>query len=707
LWIDPLSFSSPTGGAKVKDLLLEIGVEELPPREAPLLAGQLEAAAEEAFREERLAFQAITTYYTPHRLVLLVKGLAEEQAEEVRRVRGPARRVAFDEEGRPTQAALGFAKSQGVSVEELIVRESGGGEYLFVEKIVPGRPTEQLLPQLLPKLISRLTPSETMRWDDSGVKFIRPIRWLLCLYGDQIIEFTYGRVRSGSVTKGHRFLGRREIEVVSIPEYFDKLRGNGVMLDPLERRAHVKGALEGISKKIKARPVLNEALLSEIADNLEHPTPILGEFPEEFLKLPREVLETTLVEHQKFVPFAVGGAASPYFVGFRDGGEDDGTVRKGYERVVIARLTDSKFFFDTDRATPLAELARRLKGVIYQEKLGSIWDKVERMRKIAAKVAERLKLSEASEIDRTIFLCKADLLTAMVGEFPDLEGIIGGIYAELEGEPQLVSRGIYEHYLPKGADDPVPESITGVVASLADKLDTVVGSLLLGEEPTGSRDPFALRRKANGVIRIAIERELDIDFFKLIRDIEGLYAFIPDRKPLKRVEDFFTERLYHELRGDYGIAYDVAEATCATRDGNFYRALRRARSLEAIRKEERFQQLVIAFSRVANITRGQKAHSFDPQRFQEEAERELWRAFLKAEGQIKRLLPQGDYEGIIEKLLTLKGPIDRYFDEVLVMAPDALLRQNRLGFLSKIVELFLTVGDLSKLVVEGEADAES
>jgi glycyl-tRNA synthetase beta chain len=691
----------------VRDLLLEIGVEELPPKEAPLLAGQLNSAAEETFKENRLAFQAVATYYTPHRLVLLVKGLAEEQEDEVRQVRGPAKRVGFDEEGHPTQAAIGFARSQGVAVEELIVRKINGGEYLFAEKRVPGRPTTGLLPELLPKLIEKLAPSETMNWDDSGIRFIRPIRWLLCLYGEELIEFKYGRIRSANITRGHRFLGRGEIQVESIPEYFTLLRENGVILDPLERRAIIEEALEEISKKIKARPVLSEALLSEIADNLEHPTPVLGEFPEEFLELPREVLETTLVEHQKFVPFVVGRAASPHFVGFRDGAEDDGTVRRGYERVVIARLTDSKFFFETDRAVPLAERAQRLKRVIYQEKLGSIWDKVERMMRIAAEIAERLQFPEASEIDRTIFLCKADLLTAMVGEFPDLEGIIGGIYAGLEGESQLVSRGIYEHYLPKGADDPVPESVTGLVASLADKLDTVVGSLLLGEEPTGSRDPFGLRRKTNGVIRIAIERELDLDFFRLIRDLEELYAFIPERRPLKRVEDFFTERLYHELRGDYGIAYDVAEAVIASRDGNFYRALRRAESLEAIRGDLAFQELVIAFSRVANITRGQKAHGFDPQRFREEAERELWRAFLKAEGQIKLLLPQGDYDGIIEKLLTLKGPIDRYFDEVFVMAPDALTRQNRLGFLSAIVELFFNVGDLSKVVVEGqEADAK-
>jgi len=693
----------------LKDLLLEIGVEEMPPLEAPRLADQLRSSAQQLFKEHRLDFESVAVYHTPRRLVLFVRGLSEEQREAVQEIKGPPKRIGFDEEGKPTQAALGFCRRHGAKPEELFVKETPEGEYLFLRVVTPGRPTAELLPELLPQLIGGLSPSETMRWEEANLKFIRPIRWLLCLFGDEFIEFSYGSLRSGKLTRGHRFLGASEIEIRSIPEYFEKLEENGVILDQLERRALIQKSLEKISKEIKAHPVLSEALLSEITNNLEHPTPVLGEFPEEFLELPREILETTLVVHQKFVPFVVGERPSPHFVGFRDGGEDpDGTVRRGYERVVVARLTDSKFFFTEDRKKSLAERAGELRGVIFQERLGSIWDKVERMRKFAAEIAKRLGVSDLEDVDRTVFLCKADLLTAMVGEFPDLEGIVGGIYARLDGEPPAVAQGIYEHYLPKGADDPVPQTVPGMITSLADKLDTVVGSLLLGEEPTGSRDPFGLRRKANGIIKIAIERELDLDLFALIRDLEGLYAFLPDRKPLKAVEEFFHERLYQELRSDYKISYDIADAVLAARDGNFFRAYLRAKSLEEIREEERFQALVVAFSRAANITRGQKAHGFDPQRFQEEAERELWRAYLKAEGQIKRLLPQRDYRAIIERLITLKEPIDRYFDEVLVMAPDALIRQNRLGFLSKIVELFLTIGDLSKIVVEGEVDhAES
>jgi len=689
----------------VQDFLLEVGVEEIPPREAPRLAEQLRLAAEELLRQERLDFEATVAHHTPRRLVLLVKGLAEEQRAAQEEIRGPSKRVAFDEEGNPTKAALGFARSRGVAVEDLVVKATDEGEYVFAVKETPGRPTPEVLPELLPRALKQLAPSETMRWDDSGLRFIRPIRWLLALYGEEPIPFAYGRVASAPRTRGHRFLGRAEIPVSSVPQYFEALRENGVLLDPEERRARIEEALREASQRIKAHPLRREDLLQEITNNLEHPTPVLGEFSKDFLELPREIIETTLIEHQKFVPFSVGEKAAPYFVGFRDGPEDrDGTVRRGYERVVRARLTDSVFFFHEDRKLSLAERAQGLKAVIFQEQLGTIWDKVERMRRFGAAIAERLALTEEEReaVDRTIYLCKADLLTAMVGEFPDLEGIVGGIYARLDGEPEPVWKGIYEHYLPKAAGDPLPQSPTGLVASLADKLDTVVGSLLLGEEPTGSRDPFGLRRKANGVIRLAMEKELDLDFFELIRELEGLYAFLRRREPLERVEGFFLERLAAELRDDYNVAYDVVNAVVAVRDGNFYRAYKRARSLEAIRGEAEFEALVLAFSRVANILKGQTARSFDPQRFQDDAERDLWRAYLKAEGHIKKLLPSGDYDGILERLRTLKDPIDRFFDEVLVMAPDPLLRQNRLGLLAKVRELFLTVGDLSQIVVEGE-----
>lgn len=689
-----------------RDLLLEIGVEEIPPKESPHLAKQLRSAAEEVLKAYRLDHETAAVYYTPRRLTLYVKGLDEEQRESTEEVRGPPREVGLDDAGNPTEAALGFARRQGVEPGELKVMETAKGEYLCAHKTIPGRPTGEVLREALPQTIDALAPSETMRWDNSGRRFIRPMRWILCMYGEETIPFEFGRLRAGRITSGHRFLGSKNIPVDSSLDYFEKLQANGVVLDQLERRERIDEALKEISQQIKARPVVSEELRGQIADNLEHPSPVLGEFPEDYLRLPREILETTLLEHQKFVPFAVGDKASPHFVGFRDGPEDhDQIVRRGYQRVVRARLDDSAFFFDEDRKRPLADRVPELDRVTYQEQLGTIGDKVKRMRAIAARLAERLNLEpHREEIDRAATLCKTDLLTEMVHEFPNLEGVMGGIYADLDGEPESVSRGIYEHYLPKSARDPIPESPIGIVISLADKTDTVIGSLLIGEEPTGSRDPFGLRRKANGVVRIALERQLDLDLLSFAAELKDLYAFLNDIGSFQPVSKFFVDRFAHALRDDYEIAHDVTKAVTASGEGNLHRALHKARALTEIRGEEPFQSLVLAFTRVSNIVSEQRTHGYEPRHFEDEAEKALWRAVLKAEGQIEQLEKEADYAGIIERLIELRGPIDRYFDEVLVMAEDPRVRQNRLGFLSSIESLFFTIGDLSQIVVEGESD---
>lgn len=695
-----------------KDLLLEIGVEEIPPKELSGIAQQLKEATEAEFAEHLIDYRSIEMYFSPRRLVLLAKSVEERQRDKVKEIKGPTKRVGFDANGKPTQAALGFCHSHGASVEDLIVKKTEQGEYLFLQKTVPGEATEKLLPQLLPKIFKKINPSVSMVWDDSGLRFIRPIRWLLCLFGSEVISFELGKLKSGKATRAHRALGNPLIEITDSEDYFSKLKAHKVVIDQAERRAMIEAALKEIGWKLRAHHAADEDLLEEIAHSLEYPVPVLGKFSDEFLALPEEILATTMKEHLKFVPFAQTEEAQPtvpYFVGFSDGVEDkEGKIRGWYECILKGRLADSRFFFEADRKKRLVDYTRELRSVIYQEKLGTIWDKVERIRQWAKAIAEfagSLR-AHAKEIDRAAFLCKADLVTKLVEEFPSLEGIIGGIYAALDDESELVSKGIREHYMPKGADDPVPESETGIAISIADKLDTVVGALLIGEEPTGSRDPFGLRRKANGIIKIALEHKLAIDFFKLIRELEPeLYGFLEKRKPVSAIEDFFLERLYQELRQDHQIDYDILEALVAIRDGNFLRVLRKARALEKIRGEQAFKDLVIAFSRARNISREHEAAGFEPRLFEADAEKELWRAYLKAQGQIEKLLPQEDYEGIIERLIALKAPIDKYFDDVLVMCPDRKLRQNRLGFLTQIVKLFFTMGDLSKIVVEGQTYA--
>jgi len=686
------------------ELLLEVGTEEIPATELPLLGKELKQRAEALLNENLLSYGSLKVLYTPRRLVLLVEGLVGRQEDRTEEILGPAAKIAFGEDGSPTAAARGFARSHDVKVEDLQVREMEKGEYLFIRKEIPGRPAVEVLSETLPRLIKGLPAAETMRWEATGLRFIRPIRWLLCLLDSRVVEFRLGGLRSGNRTRLHRFAEPDEVEVHDPQDYFRLLEDDLVVLDPATRRRRIEEGLEQLAQEIGGRPFAEPEFIDYLANFVEYPTPILGEFAPRFLSLPQEVLFTTLREEGHFVPLIDReGRALPYFVGFRDGPEDErGLVKKGYERILRAKLVDSEYFFNIDRRRRLADYVEELRDVIYQERLGTVWEKTERVRRLAVEIGQRARFKDLEKIDRAALLCKADLVTQMVGEFPSLEGAIGGIYAALDGEPEGVAQGIKEHYRPRARGDCLPKAEAGIAVSLADKLDTVIGSIFIGEEPTGSRDPYGLRRKANGIVRLALGRELDLDLYQLIRDTEGVYSFLEEHQPVERVIDFLNERLYQILLQEYGIDYDILDATTAVSAGNLWRVLLKSQALQGIRSGEEFSELVIAFSRARNITSGYSSDGFNPELFEEEAERELWQAYLEAQAAVERLEPQRKYQEILQELLKLKGPIDRYFDEVLVMCDSRELRENRLGFLLKIVELFFKVGDLSKIVVPGE-----
>jgi len=681
-----------------KDLILEIGTEEIPPQQLPRIAHQLKALAEQELKGQRIDYADLAVYFTPRRLVLKVSEVGE-QRYKVETIKGPAKATGFNEDGTPTKAMLGFCRKHNAKVQDLIVKKTQKSEYLFLERIIEGRSTEEVLAELLPKIIKGIKTEQKMRWDDSGLKFIRPIRWLLCLFGERVIEFELGNLKSADETKVHRSFGLEKLRIKDSQDYFAKLRENMVIVDQAERRASMEKALAKVCQELRADPLADKAFLEELANSLEYPTPVVGKIPPEFLKLPREILTMAIIEQQKFIPLiGKDEAFLPHFIGFRDGPEDStGRVKEGYERALCAKLTDSQYLFAADCKLSLVEHAKALKSIIYQEKLGSIWDKVERIRRFSYEIAKRAGFKNLKEIDRTAFLCKADLVTELVREFPHLRGIAGGIYASLEGEGELVAQGLREHYLPQFKHEPIPKSETGITVSLADKLDTIVGLLLIGQVPTGSRDPFGLRRKATGIMRIALGHKLDIDFFKLIKDLEELFFFLEERKGITVVEEFFRERLRRFLLQEYGLDHDILDCLLAVKEGNFLRVLQKAISLKKVKGSEEFESLIIAFRRLRNITKGHSIASFDPQLFEEEAERELWRSYLKAEGHITKLLPSGDYEGVIKWLSSLKNPLDDYFAQVLVMTKDRELRSNRLGFLLKILNLFFTIGDLSKL----------
>jgi len=686
----------------VPEFLLEVGTEELPALDAPVLARALGDKLAQVLKEERLGFSGMEIHWTPRRLAVLVRGLAERQADLVEEVRGPAVAVGLDPQGNPTQAALGFLRKYGASPQDLKRKVVGEKEYLFLEVRTPGKPAREVLVGIIPDLLRSLPCRKTMRWDSSGVAFLRPIRWLVCLLDGEVLSVRYGNLTADRVTRGHRFFGPRELVLNSPAEYVEKLREARVIADPGERERMIQDAAKGVEGEHGVRALWTEELLGILVGSLEWPSPVLGKFPSEFLDLPAPVIAAVLHEEGKFVPFARNGEPAPVFLGFRDGKEDEkGYVRKGYERVVKARLRDARFFFENDLKRPLAERVLDLREIVYEARLGSVWDKVQRIREICKHLVDSLGLDgeQGTLLDRAAFLCKADLTTEMVREFPELQGVMGGIYARHFGEPEEVAVAIEEHLLPRTRADELPESTLGTVLSLADKLDTVMGAILIGEVPTGSRDPYGIRRAANALISLILRKGLVVDLFSTIDAALELYPQIPEGRDAGAVKGFLVERLRHIIRDDFGIPHDIAEAVLAVPRGDFLGALERARALASLGRDAALAELAQIFERLRNITKGHELTSFDPELFQQEEERELWREYLKAEGRVRQALANRDFAGALEALLPLGGPLHRYFEKVFVMVEDERIRENRLSFLRALLSLFLEIGDLSVLSV--------
>lgn len=682
--------------------LLEIGTEELPALDAPVLAKALGDNLAQALEDERLGFSEVEVHWTPRRLAVLIRDLAERQADLVEEVRGPSVAVGLDAQGKPTQAALGFLRKYGASPQELKRRRVGEKEYLFLEVRTPGRPAREVLEELIPGVIRSLPCRKTMRWDSSGVAFLRPIRWLVCLLDNEVLPVRYGNLVADRITRGHRFFGPRQIVLNSPVEYVDRLREGRVVVDPRAREEMIRAAAMAVEEEHGLRALWTEELLGILVGSLEWPAPVLGAFPSEFLDLPAPVIAAVLHEEGKFVPFARNGEPAPVFLGFRDGMEDEkGHVRRGFERVVKARLRDARFFFENDLKRPLSERVLDLKGIVYEARLGTMWDKVQRIREICSYLIEPLRLQEgeAKALDRAAFLCKADLTTEMVREFPELAGIMGGIYARRAGEPEEVARAIEEHPLPRTRNDELPRTLLGTALSLADKLDTVMGAILIGEIPTGSRDPYGIRRTANALISLVLRKGFVIDLFSVIDEAVELYPQVPGGKGAGEVKGFLVDRLRNIIRDDFGIPHDIAEAVLAVPRGEFLGILERAKALASLGRDEALAELAQIFERLRNITKGHELSSFEPELFRQEEERELWREYMKAEGRVRQALARRDFAEALRALLPLGDPLHRYFEKVFVMADDETIRRNRLSFLKALLSLFLEIGDLSALSV--------
>lgn len=691
-------------GNSILELILEIGTEEIPVSFIILALRSLKEIAREKLSSYRISFEDIETLGTPRRLVLHVTGIAERQTDEVMSILGPPRRVAFDKDDRPTQAATGFARSQGVDLKELKVVSTEKGEYLCIEKAVKGDKTEDVMPQILQETIASITFPKSMRWGESKISFARPIHWILAVIDGRVVPFSYGSIKSGSKTYGHPFLSPEPIDISSFDEYKKRLEAAHVFVEPYRRKDVITKGLEGLSKEVNGRVHEDEELLEEVTFLVENPVVIRGSFPERFLELPKEVLIHVMKDHQRYFSVTDGdGNLLPYFIAVANTpGRDIDTIIKGNERVLRARLEDARFFFEEDRKVPLHKRVEGLKGVVFQSKLGTSYEKMQRFRRLSSIIAEEVCPDKAGVVDRVAYLCKADLLTEMVGEFPDLQGVMGREYALLSGEDREVADGIYEHYLPLSSGGDLPKGVAGAVVGIADRLDTIVGCFSVGLIPTGTADPYGLRRKALSIINIILDKGWRVSLTRWIDEglklLKGRWE--ADESSIREgVCEFFRSRLLNQLTSS-NLSHDVVDATLSSRWDDPVDVVKRAEALESFKSSEDYRPLALTVKRVMNITKGTRCLDVTPALLKEDAESSLYRFYTDIKDDIEGLIKDGEYGLALKELLKFKAPVDRFFDEVMVMVDDRELRDNRLALLTHIGSLFYRIADFSRLVIE-------
>ena len=692
------------------DFLLEIGTEEIPAGYIPPALDQLRELVSQSFEGARLPFEDIRTLATPRRLTLWVKGLATLQPDQVTEVVGPPKRVAYDADGNPTKAAIGFAKTQGVNVEDLKIVETQRGEYVAADKLEKGQSAYDLLKTEIPEWIQSLGFPKTMRWDN--LRFARPIRWLVALLGDGVIDFQLDTLRSGRQTYGHRSLNPEPVELssASLEGYIEGLRAVNVLVDPEERRKEIENQVTEILKAEDCLTTIDSELLDTVNFLVENPQAITGSFSESHLSMPTEVLITPMKTQQRYFPmWQSDGRLAAKFITISNGTDDnfDG-VRHGNERVLHARLNDAAFFYNEDQKTSLADKIDRLHNVVFQVKLGSLHDKLTRLEELATFIAEQIGVDESvrNHVVRATSLCKADLTTQMVIEFPSLQGIMGRYYAENSGEPDAVAVAIEEHYQPISADAPIPRTDVGTIVALADKIDTIVGYFGINERPTGSQDPYSLRRHAIGTIRILHERDHRLALTPVIEKAIELYRvdLVEDTKTA--VLDFIKGRMEVLLSGksympDLIYAPDLIDAILATDEVDVIDILERVKVLKTFRGGPDFDRVYPALNRVLRILPDQPPTAIQPNLFQDDAEKQLGKIVGSTEAALDQCLQQRDYEELLTRLGELQPTIDRFFDDVMVMAEDAALRSNRLALLNAIAQKVYPLADLTKLVIAG------
>ncbi len=680
-----------------RKLLLEIGTEEIPAHVMPGILKELKENAEKSLTEKRIAFEAVRTIGTPRRTALIVDGLSEQQDDISSENRGPSVQVAFDADGNPTKAAQGFARGQKVDPKDLVVKDG----YVYAMVHEKGGATAELLKEILPELICGLNFPNNMRWADLDFKFIRPLRWIVALYGSEVVPFEVAEVQSGRTSRGHRFLSQGDFEIPDAASYEKCCEEQFIIVDQEKRKAIIRQQIEEVASKNGGKAEITEDLLEEVLYLVEYPTALCGSFEDKYLKLPAEAVITPMRDHQRYFPVkAADGSLMPLFITVRNGGSEFiETVQHGNERVLRARLEDAQFFFDEDRKKSLEEHREKLKTVVFQQGLGTVYEKTERLEKLAAGIADELGVTPEEKADaiRAAHLSKADLVTGMVTEFTELQGIMGREYAKLDGENAAVAQAIDEHYMPRFAGDSQPQSVAGRIVSVADKIDNIVGTFSRGKIPTGSQDPFALRRQALGLVNMVIEAEYKLSLSSLVDEAMKLYGITDaeaQSKMLSDVADFFRLRLKNVL-SDAEIRYDIADAVLADVD-DIYGVYLRANAVAKAVSEKDMTSTIQAFVRVGNIATKAESESFDAASFALEQEKALYEAYTEAKAAVEAA---SDYTAAIEAVSKLAAPIDAFFDNVMVMDKDDTIRNNRLGLMKSVDSLIGKIADFGKIVL--------
>lgn len=690
---------------ETRDLLLEIGTEELPPKSLKRLMDDLASNIGQELDAAKFTFSEIKRFATPRRLAVLIMDLPSAQPQQETEKRGPAVKAAFDDAGKPTRAAEGFAKSCGVGVDDLQRMKTDKGEWLVYRQTEPGQPIQALIGDIVSNALAKLPVDRRMRWGASTVEFVRPAHWLIALYGADVLPTTILGLQADRVTRGHRFMGQ-ESSLESANDYVEALRSQYVVADFEERKALIHEQLIREAKKLKGEVVVDDALLEEVTALVEWPVTLAGSFEESFLELPEEVLVSVMTEHQRYFHLRDrNGKLLPRFLTVANvESKNPATVISGNERVIKPRLADAAFFYDVDIKSTLEDKLESLGYVVFQSELGTYLQKAHRISVLAGAIAKLIGADKA-QAERAGLLCKADLVTDMVGEFPDLQGTMGRYYALADGESSEIARAIGEHYLPVQSGGKLPDSPAGCCVSLADKLDTLVGLFAIGQPPSGSRDPFALRRQALGVIRICIEKELDLNLKDCLAQAAASYSnkFDIGSGQLDEVERYILDRLANWCQ-DQGIASDTFNAVRHSHDGitSLLEAHRRAVAMQSFRQHSRAENLAAANKRVANILKEidtGRLPAPDEKSFELDAERALLDSLEKAQ---QAMQSADSYEQQFLALADLQPVIDRYFDDVMVMTEDKTRRENRLATVSTMRKLFLNLADFSLLQLSAE-----